>query len=411
MAAPTTPAPVRTPVVDEGSWRYPGWRIVFACFLMAVLSWGFGFYGHAFYLAELRRLHGWPASLVAGATTAYYLFGALLVAFVSDAIRRLGARTCVLVGAICFAGSTGALPFVTEPRQLFAAYLLMAFGWASMSLGAITSVLGLWFDRKRGLAISLALNGASLGGVVVVPALVLLAGAGGFTTAMLVGAAAILAVSGLIAFRLLGASPPLSHRASGDGAQSAAPSWTRMGALKSLHFWSVAAPFALALLSQVGFLVHQIAYLEPTIGRTNVGVAVAITTAMAIVGRLALGTIAERMNQRLAIALSLLSQAAALVVMMNTTEVNKIYAACALYGLSVGNLITLPALVIQREFEAASFGTLIGLSTAIAQVTYAFGPAVVGLVRDATGGYATALALCIAINLLAAALVIRRPAS
>ena len=68
----------------------------------------------------------------------------------------------------------------------------MAFAWATMSLGAINTILGLWFVRKRGLAISLALNGASFGGVVIVPALVFLAEATSFATAMLAGAALIL---------------------------------------------------------------------------------------------------------------------------------------------------------------------------------------------------------------------------
>jgi hypothetical protein len=37
-------------------------------------------------------------------------------------------------------------------------------------------------------------------------------------------------------------------------------------------------------------------------------------------------------------------------------------------------LLTLPALFIQREFDAASFGVLVALSWAISQFTYAFGP-------------------------------------
>ena len=40
--------------------------------------------------------------------------------------------------------------------------------------------------------------------------------------------------------------------------------------------------------------MHLIAFLEPTIGRNTAGIAVAITTAMAIMGRLVLGTIADR---------------------------------------------------------------------------------------------------------------------
>ena len=87
------------PALDQSSRRYAGWRVVGACFVMAMVCWGFGFYGHGFYLAELQRLHGWPASLISGATTAYYLFSALLVVFVNDAIRWLGTRAFVLVGA------------------------------------------------------------------------------------------------------------------------------------------------------------------------------------------------------------------------------------------------------------------------------------------------------------------------
>jgi MFS family permease len=379
---------------------------------MAVLAWGFGFYGHGFYLAELQRQHGWPSAVISSASTAYYLASAVLVAFVSDAIRRLGVRACVLVGAAAFASSVAALPFLDAPWQLFAAYLVMAFGWATMSLGAINNILGLWFYRRRGLAISLALNGASFGGVVIVPALILLAAAAGFKAAMLAGAALILLLALPVVFGILHAQAP---QLVGDAATptSLRPSWTRGSALRSAHFRGVTIFTALALFSQAGFLVHQIAVLEPTLGRTTTGLAVAITTAMAIVGRLLLGTVVDRLNQRLAAALSLLSQAVALAVVALSADAHVLLVACAVYGFSVGNLITFPSLIIQREFEAASFGMLIGLSTAVSQFTYAFGPGVLGLLRDGSGSYGAPIALCITLNLAAAIVVLmgRRAAS
>ena len=149
-----------------------------------MFCWGFGLYGHGIYLAELQRLHGWPASLIAGATTAYYLLTATLVVFISDAITRLGPRRVVLIGACCLGSAVALLAFIAAPWQLYAAYLLMAAGSAAMHVGAITNVLGLWFDRQRGLAISLALNGASSGGILVAPALVMAIAAAGFATAM-----------------------------------------------------------------------------------------------------------------------------------------------------------------------------------------------------------------------------------
>jgi len=187
-----------------------------------------------------------------------------------------------------------------------------------------------------------------------------------------------------------------------------AASWTRPRALRSVAFWSVAAPFALALMAQVGFLVHQIAFLEPALGRTAAGSAVAVLTVAAIIGRLALGACALRLDLRNVTALSLLSQAGALLAMMQTTDPALLLAACAVFGLSAGNLISLPALIIQREFEAASFGMMVGLSTAIGQFTYGLGPGLLGIVRDASGGYAASLALCMALEITAAVVVLLR---
>jgi cyanate permease len=84
-------------------------------------------------------------------------------------------------------------------------------------------------------------------------------------------------------------------------------------------------------------------------------------------------------------------------------------AACMVFGLSAGNLLSLPTLVIQREFEAASFGMLVGLSWAISQFTYAFGPGLMGVIRDTTTGYGAPLALCITLDVAAAALILLRP--
>ena len=61
----------------------------------------------------------------------------------------------MLAGAGAMAFALAALPFITEPWQLFASYGVMAFAWATLSVGAITNILGLWFEEKRGLALGL----------------------------------------------------------------------------------------------------------------------------------------------------------------------------------------------------------------------------------------------------------------
>src|SRR5664279_6565706 len=193
--------------IDETSARYEGWRIVVVCFLVATFGWGFGFYGQSVYVAELHRLHGWPASLISSGTTFFYLFGAVLVAFVSEAVRAFGPRNCLLAGVVAMAVAAVMMGQVTAPWQLYLADALLAFGWAGTSLGIITNTLGLWFDQKRGMAISLALNGASFGGIIGVPLLVLAVGYFGFAAAMMIGAITMLVLMVPVILIFVGTPP------------------------------------------------------------------------------------------------------------------------------------------------------------------------------------------------------------
>jgi predicted MFS family arabinose efflux permease len=393
--------------MDETSARYDGWRIVAVCFVVATFGWAFGFYGQSVYLAELQRLHGWPTSLISGGTTFFYLFGAALVVFVAEAVRSFGPRNCLLAGVCVMAAAVVLIGQVSQPWQLYAVDALLALGWAGTSLGIITNTLGLWFEKKRGMAISLALNGASFGGIVGVPLLVAAINRFGFAGAMIASALAMVLVTIPIVLIFVG-HPPRHSGASVAAAAAASPTQIRSRALRDLGFLSVSIAFALVLFAQVGFIVHLISFLDPVIGRKPAAVAVAVLTAMAMIGRVLFSTVIDRLNQRMASALSFLSQAVALVIVINSQNEIVLIAACALFGFSVGNLITLPSLIVQREFAPQAFGVLVSLITAINQITYAFGPGVVGLLRDLSGSYTLPFYGCIALELMAAALIMIR---
>jgi predicted MFS family arabinose efflux permease len=395
--------------IDEASARYEGWRIVVVCFLVATFGWGFGFYGQSVYLAELHRLHGWPASLISSGTTFFYLFGAIIVAFVSEAMRVFGPRNCLLGGIFAMAVAAVMIGQVTSPWQLYLANALLAFGWGGTSLAIITNTLGLWFDRKRGMAISLALNGASFGGIAGVPLLVAAIGHFGFPDAMIYAAVMMLVLMIPIILIFVG-------RPSGQGgpaadlavAEAPSASQVRAQAFRNTAFLTVCIAFALVLFAQVGFIVHLISFLDPVIGRAHAATAVAVLTAMAVVGRVLFSTVIDRLNQRLASAISFTSQAVALAIIIHSRSEMVLIGACALFGFSVGNLITLPSLIVQREFDPRSFGVLISLITAVTQVTYAFGPGVIGLLRDGSGSYALPFYGCIGLELIAAILIMVR---
>jgi len=394
--------------LSERSLRYEGWRVVFGLFMFAVFAWGLGFYGHGVYLAELQRDKGWSTSLISTATTLYYLSSIGLVVYVADIIKRFGPRQVLIAGAWCFAASVAGIAEVKAPWHLFAAYLVMALGWMLMSLGALTTIAGLWFYEKRGLAISLALTGASFGGIVFTPLMVELVTRFGFSQAMWLTAALTVVVLSAVAWLCVGKPPDQRAIAQASAAQGhmGEEPWTRARALRSLQFWTLTLPFSFGIGAQVGFLVHQIAFLEPKIGIQHASLAVATTTAFAAIGRPVLGSFIDQLNQRFISAVSMVSQAAALAILIQTDNELAVFASCALFGFSVGNLITLPSLIISREFNAASFGLLVGLCVAINQLIYALGPGVVGWLRDFSGSYSASFLMCITMELLAAVIIL-----
>ena len=81
-----------------------------------------------------------------------------------------------------------------------------------------------------------------------------------------------------------------------------------------------------------------------------------------------------------------------------------VYAGCTLFGLGVGNLTTLPGLILAVEWPRERFSVLVGLVVGINQLTFAFGPSLVGVVRDRAGTYGAALWTCALLEAISAAL-------
>src|SRR5436190_7350480 len=394
-----------------------GWNVVGATFVMALLSFGLGFYGLSVYVSTLQRLHGWSASAVSAPVTVYYVAGAVLTAAIGDLYERLGPRAVVAGGSIAMAAGVAALGVVRQPWQLYPTFLVMSVGWGAMSGAAINIILAPWFQRRRGLVVSIAFNGATLGGVIVAPVLILLIDALGFTPALQVAALVLLAVVVAVAAGVMRRGPeelglgpdgdaPPSTRAYPE--VSGARGW-RGEAVRTWRFWSVSAPFALGLAAQVGVLTHLVALVTPTLGAGAAARAVSAATVAALIGRLVTGFVVDRLNRRVVASATLIVQIVGVTLLARAGSPAGIYAGCALFGLGVGNLTTLPGLILAVEWPRASFSALVGLVVGINQFTFAFGPSLVGLIRDWAGSYGPALAACTVLEAVAASLIVLGP--
>ena len=388
------------------SGYFYGWNVVAVALVMALCSWGLGFYGPSVYLAALQRLYGWSAAAIATPVTVYYLTGAALVSGFGAAIARFGPRRVVAVGTVTMATAVGALGAVHEPWHLYPVFVLMAVGWAALSGAAVNTLIAPWFVRRRGLAISIAFNGASLGGVIVAPALVALISEFGFHLAVVLAAAAMTLVMLPLSTLLRPGPEALGLAPDGDRPGTTAETTPAVrgpgDALRTPRFWSVSGPFALALTAQVGLITHLVAYLAPHLGEYGAARAVSAATIAAIVGRVGTGLFIDRVNPRVVTSVTLAVQIAGVLCLTFDTSSRGLYIGAVLFGLGVGNLVTLPSLILQREWPRERFATLVSLVVAINQFTFAFGPGAIGVLRDSSGAYTVPLVACAGLQALAA---------
>lgn len=191
---------------------YRGWLVVAGAFLVAMFGFGLGFYGPGIYLVALKARHGWSTRELSSAITMYYVFGAGLLFFVVGPLfDRWGARIVVTIGTVAMACGVAALTLLTRPWQIYAAFGVMSLGWATMSGAAINIIVAPWFDRRRRLALSWPMNGASAGGVVIAPLLVLLTSRFGFAVGLDTAAALMLAVLLPVVMLMLRPKHPDEH--------------------------------------------------------------------------------------------------------------------------------------------------------------------------------------------------------
>jgi MFS family permease len=389
--------------------RFFGWTVVATAFLIAVFAWGLWFYGPSVYLQTLHADRGWAISTISTAITTHFLFSAALVTHLPEAHRRFGLARVTQGGIACSALGVLAWGNAQAPWQLFGAALLSGAGWAATSGAAINAMVAPWFDRGRPKALSLAFNGASLGGLVFTPLLIALIAWFGFaTTAAIIGAATA-ALLWPIAAHVLGRRP--------DGTAAAGSSHphhhreiekpaSRIALLGERRFVTISAAFALGLFAQIGLFTHLVARLAPEFGPGGATFAVSLAALCAVIGRTALGWVMGDRDRRVAAAANFALQACGTALLTFGSGVPVLLAGCILFGLGVGNLVSLPPLIAQKEFAAPDVGRVVALLTAINQAVFAFAPAVLGALRDLSGDYMPAFALAAGIQAAAALIVI-----
>lgn len=404
-----------------------GWRVVAAVFTLAVFGWGLGFYGPPIVLHAVHEARGWSLPLVSTAITVHFLLGALFVASLARLAARFGMSALTRAGAMSAALGILGWGCAMEPWQLMLASVLTAFGWATMGAAAVNALVTPWFVTKRPAALASAYNGASVAGIVFSPLLVWLIANLGLPAAMAAVGSVTVGVMWWASGRYFARTPaemgvrPDGGEVAADGPgfeparQETAPPLRNDTLWQDRRFLLLVTGMSLGLFAQVGMISHLYSLLVPAMGAQGAGFVAGAATVAAISGRTISGWVLNSGGDRALFAAASYGVQIAGIAMFFLADghnVPLLLLGVMLFGLGIGNAISLPPLIAQASFRAADTARVVPMTVAVSQATYAFSPAAFALLRtEPASGAAPALfvaAMTLKVAAILCLLAIRR---
>ncbi len=289
----------------------------------------------------------------------------------------------------------------------------MGVGWACLSTTAVATTLAPWFEEYQGRAVSIASLGASAGGMMGPPLLLLGIDRIGFTRTTSAAAALALVVLlplALFIFRRrpedMGLSPDGLPRAQ-DNQPPHCSKWSRADALRTSALQTTMIAFGLGMCVQIGLLTHQVTLLAQSLPTDAVAATISATAISALVGRLGLAKFADRVDARATSSVVLTMAAISFCALVAADNPVALIGASILFGLTVGNVTTLSPIIVRREFGAAAFGPVFGVASCAIQLVTALGPGFYGLLHDLSGSYREPLLVAAAMDVIAAIVILR----
>ncbi len=387
--------------------------MVAVCLIAALFANALGLFGAGVYLRQLVVEKGWSTGLVSGAITLFYVVSAVLQIPLGGMIARLGPRPVFAAGTLALCVGVAGIGRVEAPWQTYAAFIVMGVGWACLSMTAVATALAPWFEKYQGRAVSIASLGASVGGMAGVPILLFGIAQAGFAATTTIAAVVAFAVLLPLAWFVMkhrpqdiGLLPDGADARASVVASAPARRWNRSDALRTAALRSVMVGFGIGMLVQVGFVTHQVTMLAPVLGAAGTSATVSATAVAALVSRLLLSRFADQIDPRVTAAAVLLCAAIALASIALWPVPAVMVAACVLIGATIGNVTTLSPIIVRREFGAASFGAVFGITSCVIQLATGVGPSFYGLLHDGFGSYRVPLLLAAAMDLVAVGAVL-----
>ena len=373
-----------------------GWQVVAVAFTAMFTTFGIAYSFGAFLLpvsADLDAGRGATSAVFSLTTLAFFGLGGLS----GPAVDRFGPRRVVLVGAVAL--GLGLL-LTANATSLWQAYLGHGLG-VGLAVACcyvpLVAVVGGWFERRRTVAVGVAVSGIGLGTLVGAPAAAALIEALGWRQAYAVlGAGGVLV---LLVCALLVRPAPVDVDA------------VHVPLLPRLRTRAYAVLYASGLLLSVALFVpfvHLPAFAESRgAGAVAAAALVGVIGAASVVGRLALGALAGRLGVLPTYQGCFVLMAGSFLLWTGDPSYSRLVVFALLLGVGYGGFVALGPPLVAEVFGVQGLGALLGVLYTSAAIGSAVGPPLAGGVIGDGSGYGRAVVASLVVASLAALLVQR----
>jgi MFS family permease len=382
-----------------------GWLNVLVAFVGLALSYAmFTVFMFGTLVQPLQQEFGWSRAGMSFAltiTNITVVFGSPLMGFLVDrlGVRRLLIPSIILMGAAVWSMSQlqGSLAW------FYAGYLAITlFGLGTLPLSYSRVVIA-WFERRRGLALGIALAGFGVGGALVPEISKSMIEGYGWRSAYQLFAALILLVSlPLVLFALREAPAD-----AGAVTEQASAGMSNREAARTRDYWLVLVSFLLVGVGITSVLSHLVPMLLDRGMSLSSAARCMSTLAVALIfGRILAGFLMDHFFAPWVTAAFIVFGLAGGVILLALGATGGwAFLAAALVGLATGSEISEIAYIVGRYFGQLSFGQIYGIMFGAFQLGSAVSAPMMGYYFDNVGDYTGALWFVAGLALLGALLV------
>jgi len=371
-----------------------GWVVVLCAFTLMFVGFGAAYSFAAFFRdfeSEFGASRAHVSLVFSLCAFLYFMLGAP-GGMLAD---RYGTRNVALVGVACLAAGLASASFATSITILYATYSIgLGVGIGLTYVPSVAAVQP-WFSRHRVLASGIAVSGIGAGNLLAPPLAAWGIESLGWRGAYLALAACALVLGGAAAAAIR--NRPAGHSQSTEGVPLRAATATR-------NFWVLYVTLALAGFGCFVPLVHIAPYaMDAGHAESFAVLLVSLIGLGSLIGRFAIGALAERIGRMQSLALMYLGMALVLLLWWASTGAIALSIVAVVFGISYGGFVaTFPAVVMDL-FGARSVAGIIGCLYTAAGVGTLLGPPLAGAAYDAFGSYSLPILGAAALALAAAA--------